>query len=83
MSDQLSRHEEVAWVIKNPGGKWTVGVSAIHRVGANGQTFCLHPIPAESRRIPPLVSLNVCSRCKALSARAAAYELQQEQRASA
>lgn len=58
----------VAWVTKY--NSETSGVSAVHRVYDEKVTYCQREIPPADRRIAPLPSLNVCSRCETLCKRA-------------
>lgn len=77
MNETLEMGTQVAWVIKSRNGKTTVGVSAIHRVFEGGKTFCNHAVPDEAVQLPPLKSLEVCSRCERMAVRAVEYAARQ------
>lgn len=77
----LPIHAAVAWVIKTPAGL-TVNLSAIHRAFENGKTFCQAKVPPESLHLPPLSSLNVCSKCERMSKRVQAMERQEAKMAA-
>lgn len=69
------RGDQVAWVRKDGAGK-TSGVTSIHVATGEGDTFCKAVIPPTKQHLPPLASLDICRRCKAMSARALAYDAQ-------
>jgi hypothetical protein len=57
------RGDPVAWVKKSRGGRLTIGLSLVHRVFEDGETYCLEKIPGADRLVPPLHTMKPCRVC--------------------
>lgn len=68
---QLALGDKVAWITRSNSKADTL--SSLHRYHEEGRTFCRLAIPPEKQHLPPLPTLHVCGRCKAMSARALEY----------
>lgn len=63
--------EAVAWISRDNGK--ASNVSAVHHYYEDGRTFCRLAVPGAALHLPILPSLDVCTRCDAMSRRALHY----------
>ena len=70
-SRQLDRGDRVVWTKTVPGvdhERVASGVSQVHRVLVDGQTYCWQRIPHVERQLPVLDGMKACLRCEMLHA---------------